>query len=191
MSGMEQTPIVSGVSDSENLGRPDELISRVYSELRSLAEHRLRSHGPGASLQPTELIHEVFVKLVKNPTRPWQGQSHFMGAAAIAMRHILVDRARRATAAKRGGQAERVGLDQAELAINRSPEEVLGIDQALTRLESVDQRSATVVTMRFYLGLGFSEIALALGVTERTVERDWAFARRWLAQELRSSGEAR
>lgn len=167
--------------------RTDELVALVYQELRSLAEQRLRALGPGASLQPTELLNEVYLRLGKDGSRSWAGTSHFIGAAALAMRSILVDRARRAQAAKRGGRQGRVPMEDADIAIDRSAEEVLGIDEALTRLESVDARSAKVVTMRFYLGLDFSEIAISLGVTERTVERDWAFARRWLAQELRST----
>lgn len=168
----------------------DQLIRLVYNELRALAEQRLRSLGPGATLQPTELLNEVYIKVSRDPTRSWEGRSHFVGAAAIAMRNILVDRARRAAALKRGGDQEKVALDAAEMAVGRSPGEVLEVDEALGRLEKVDSRSAKVVTMRFYLGLGFPEIAIALGVTERTVERDWAFARRWLAEELRSGRQA-
>ena len=177
----------SDPAQSANPAGTDHLISLVYNELRSLAVYRLRTLGPGASIQPTELLNEVYLKLGKDPSRSWEGKSHFIGAAAMAMRSILVDRARRATARKRSGAQERVALEEVDITIDRSPEEVLGIDEALTKLESVDSRSATVVTMRFYLGLGFSEIAISLGVTERTVERDWAFARRWLAQELRSA----
>jgi RNA polymerase sigma factor (TIGR02999 family) len=167
--------------------RAEHLIALVYRELRALAEQRLRTAGPGVSLQATELLNEVYLKLGKDPARLWEGKSHFIGAAAIAMRNIMVDRARRATAAKRGGGQARVPLEQVDIALDRSPDDVLGVDDALTRLESVDERSAKVVTMRFYLGLGFPEIAISLGVTERTVERDWAFARRWLAQELQAS----
>lgn len=169
-----------------NQTEAERLIALVYNELRALAEQRLRSLGAGTSLQPTELLNEVYLKMSKDSARSWEGQAHFIGAAAMAMRSILVDRARRAAALKRGGSQARVGMDQAELVTDRSPEEIVGVDEALTRLESIDQRSAKVVEMRFYLGLSFSEIALALGVTERTVERDWAFARRWLANELRS-----
>lgn len=164
----------------------DELIALVYRELRSLAEQRLRTLAPGASLQPTELLNEVYLKLGKDPARTWAGKSHFIGAAAMAMRSVLVDRARRAQAAKRGGQQARVPLEHADIAMDRNADEVLGIDEALTRLEAVDSRSAKVVTMRFYLGLDLAAIAISLGVTERTIERDWAFARRWLAQELQS-----
>ena len=160
------------------------MISLVYEELRAIAEHRLRAMGPGASLQPTELLNEVYMKMMRDPERRWEGRSHFIGAAAIAMRNILVDRARRASAVKRGGGQGRVPLEGLDVPADRSPDEILGVDEALSRLEILDSRSAKVVSMRFYLGLGFSEIAIALGVTERTVERDWAFARRWLAREL-------
>ncbi|HLP84697.1 MAG TPA: ECF-type sigma factor [Phycisphaerales bacterium] len=166
------------------------LISRVYEELHRLAEQRLRTVGNGASLRPTELLHEVFVKLGYDPNKTWNGHTHFIAAAAVAMRSILIDRARRAHAAKRGGGQQRVSLELAELAIDRSADEILAVDEALNQLEKTDERSAKVVRMRFYLGLDFAEIALSLGVTERTVERDWAFARRWLAQELRKPGTA-
>lgn len=166
------------------------LISRVYDELHRLAEHRLRTVGHGASLRPTELLHEVFMKINRDPTKKWNGQTHFIGAAAVAMRSILIDRARRANASKRGGGHQRVALELAEFAIDRPASEILAVDEALSHLETIDARSANVVKMRFYLGLDFAEIALSLGVTERTVERDWAFARRWLAQELRKRGSA-
>ena len=166
------------------------LISRVYDELHRLAEHPLRTVGHGASLRPTELLHEVFMKINRDPSKTWNGQTHFIAAAAVAMRSILIDRARRANASKRGGGHQRVALELAEFAIDRPASEILAVDEALTRLETVDPRSANVVKMRFYLGLDFAEIALSLGVTERTIERDWAFARRWLAQELRKPGSA-
>lgn len=174
-----------GSSQADSAGT-DQLISQVYNELRALAEVRLRTLSPGASIQPTELLNEVYLKLARDPARDWAGKSHFIGAAAIAMRSILVDRARRAAAIKRGGAHRRVSLEEADIAMDRPPEEVLYLDEALTRLESIDSRSAKVVALRFYLGLGFPEIAVSLGVTERTVERDWAFARRWLAHELQS-----
>ncbi|MDX2017543.1 MAG: ECF-type sigma factor [Planctomycetota bacterium] len=177
----------SGAGRADTGDRADRLITLVYNELRALAEQRIRTLGPGVSIQPTELLNEVYLKLGKDPARSFEGRSHFIGAAAIAMRNILVDRARRASAMKRGGDHSRVPLEDLSVAVDRSPDEIVGVDTALSKLEKVDPRSATVVSMRFYLGLGFSEIAFALGVTERTVERDWAFARRWLAQELREA----
>jgi RNA polymerase sigma factor (TIGR02999 family) len=156
----------------------------VYAELRSIAEHRLRSLGPSATLQPTELLNEAYLRLTRRGTDTFNGKAHFIAAAALAMRSILVDRARAANTAKRGGSQTRITLEAADIAIDREPAEVLSVDQALTKLESIDPRSAKVVMMRFYLGLGTSEIAFALSVTERTVERDWAFAKRWLAREL-------
>ncbi|MDX2147649.1 MAG: ECF-type sigma factor [Planctomycetota bacterium] len=167
----------------------DQLIHVAYRELRNLAEQRLRSLAPGASLQPTELLNEVYLRLGHDRSRVWNGRAHFVGAAALAMRHVLVDRARRAATIKRGGERGRVAMEGLEIPEGRTPNEILGVDRALEALEKVDSRSAQVVMMRFYLGLSNSEIALSLGVTERTVERDWAFARRWLASQLASDPE--
>lgn len=164
-----------------------EILPLVYAELRSIAEHRLRTLGPSATLQPTELLNEAYLRLTRRGGDSFNGRAHFIAAAALAMRSILVDRARAANTAKRGGNQIRVALDAVDIAVDRPPDEVLSVDHALTNLESIDPRSAKVVMMRFYLGLGTSEIAYALSVTERTVERDWAFAKRWLARELTAS----
>lgn len=162
------------------------LIPAVYAELRAIAEHRLRTLSPGASLQPTELIHEAYSRLAAGgEDGRWQNRQHFIAAAALAMRSVLVDRARARDALKRGGPKQRrVELDDIPVAVDRPAEEILAVDRALTGLESVDPRSAQVVTLRYYLGLTDQEISQALGITDRTVRRDWAFAKLWLQRAL-------
>jgi RNA polymerase sigma factor (TIGR02999 family) len=168
-----------------------ELLPRVYQELRELAESRIRSLSPGASLQPTELVHEAFVRLNADDAKRWDSKRHFIAAAAMAMRSVLVDRARARGAAKRGGKLERVALDGLAVATIDVPDELLEVDGAIKELEKEDFRSAQVVLLRYYLGLGDSAIAQALGVTERTVRRDWVFAKAWLQRRLvESSGAA-
>lgn len=162
------------------------LIPAVYAELRLIAEHRLRTLSPGASLQPTELLHEAYARLAGGgDDARWQNRQHFIAAAALAMRSVLVDRARAKDALKRGGpEQRRVELDDIPVAVDRPAAEILAVDRALTELESVDARSAQVVILRYYLGLTDPEISQALGVTDRTVRRDWAFARLWLQRAL-------
>lgn len=165
-------------------GRASALLPLVYEELRTIAERRLRTLAPGASIQPTELLHEAYARLVRKDDASFETKRHFIAAAALAMRSVLVDRARAQNAIKRGGNSSRVPLEGLEIDINRPPEEVLAVDLALTKLESVDPRSAQVVLLRFYLGLNEVQIAHVLGVTDRTVRRDWIFAKHWLQREL-------
>ncbi|MBI1190973.1 MAG: sigma-70 family RNA polymerase sigma factor [Tepidisphaera sp.] len=168
----------------EGLSGVRELLPRVYQELRELAAARIRSLSPGASVQPTELVHEVFLRLDNTHDKAWASKRHFIAAAALAMRSILVDRARSRTALKRGGESVRISLDGLGIADIQLSEHLLEVDLAIAQLEKEDPRSAQVVVLRFYLGLGDSAIAHTLGVTERTVRRDWAFARAWLQRQL-------
>lgn len=166
-------------------GRPHasaELLGVVYAELRKLASAQLGRLRPGQTLQPTALVHEVYLKLVGDADPGWSGRGHFFGAAAQAMREILVDQIRRKAAAKRGGGRPNEVLEE-ELVFSTpdlDPEEVLAVDAALARLQSEHPRKAQVVVMRYFGGLSEEEIAEALGVTPRTVERDWRFARAYL-----------
>jgi RNA polymerase sigma factor (TIGR02999 family) len=164
----------------------DALLPAVYKELRAIAEQRLRTLSPGASLQPTELLHEAYARLAADGDRSrWENHQHFIAAAALAMRSVLVDHARAKAALKRGGaQRRRVPLEDIPIALDRPAEEVLAVDKALTELEKVDPRSAQVVVLRYYLGLTDPEISQALGITDRTVRRDWAFAKLWLQRAL-------
>lgn len=162
----------------------DDLFPVVYDDLRRLAQGYLGRERAGHTLQPTALVHEAFVRLVGLEPASLQGSKHFFAVAARAMRRILVDHARRRTAGKRGGNAKRLSLDR----LPREPEArdacLVDLDDALERLATHDPRKARVVELRFFGGLDIEATAQALDVSHATVERDWAFARAWLARAL-------
>ena len=169
---------------------PDQLLPLVYDELRRLAAHRLAHQAPGQTLQPTALVHEAYLRLVGGNTQgPWEGQNHFYAACAEAMRHILVDNARRKQAVKHGGGRRRVPLEEFH-RVAESPEDLLDLDAALTRLAAEQPDKARLVQLRFFAGLSTAEAAGALGVSVATAERWWTFARAWLYRELQGGGEA-
>jgi RNA polymerase sigma factor (TIGR02999 family) len=142
----------------------------------------------GQTLQPTALVHEAWLRLMGNGDRRWENRAHFFGAAAEAMRRILIENARRKARLKRGGNAVRLNLDQVELAATTPDEKVLLIDDALERFSAKDPEKARVVVLKFFVGLTDHEVAENLGVTERTVERHWAYAKAWLFQSIRAGG---
>jgi RNA polymerase sigma factor (TIGR02999 family) len=170
----------------------DAFFEKVYDELRAIAHARMRGERAGHTLQSTELVHEAYVRLGAGEGREWQNRSHFFAAAAEAMRRILIEHARAKGRVKRGGDAEgrpaaKVSLDLEEvaaLADDRDPGMILALDQAIDRLGERDERAARIVLLRFYGGLSVEEAAETLGVTKRTVMRDWAFARAWLYGEM-------
>lgn len=165
----------------------EELLARVYSELRQLAAARLSQEAPGNTLQATALVHEAYIRLLGPEGRalPWDNDGHFFAAAAEAMRRILIDRARSKGRAKRGGSNyRRVTLDAITLASDEPPDELLDVDAALERLRELDSRKADLVKLRMYAGLSIPQAASALGVSVATAERDWSFARSWLYAEL-------
>lgn len=162
-----------------------EAFEAAYEELRRLARRQLRALRPGETLGTTALVHEAYLKLVRRPIA-WEDQVHFFALAARAMRQILVDYARQHQSQKRGGDRHRTTLDADSLSAEIVAEEMLGIDRALTRLESVDERLARLVEWRFFGGLTEEEIAKAEGVAVRTVRRDWQKARAFLYRELQS-----
>lgn len=159
-----------------------ELLPLVYADLRRLAASHLSGQRPGQTLQPTALVHEVYLKMVGTADPGWEGRGHFFGVAAIAMREIIVDHARRKGAEKRGSGRKNVPLSAAaEISVaGASLDEALAVDEALKRLETAHPRQARIVLLRYFAGLSEDEIAEALGITTRTVERDWRFARAWL-----------
>ncbi len=155
----------------------------VYSQLRDLARRNLRGERGARTLQPTALVHEVFLRLSRGTPR-WESRAHFFGAAARAMRQILVDRARARRADRRGGDRARVTLSGLDGGSEDRFDDLLAVHDALARLEAEDPRKARVVELRFFAGLETSEVAEALGVSERTVFLDWRFAKAWLVREI-------
>ena len=161
------------------------LLPLVYDELRRLAAAKMARERPDQTLQPTALVHEAWLRLVGNENQQWNGRAHFFGAAAEAMRRILVDRARQKGALKRGGDLLRVDLEAVELPSPMPDDELLALDEALDRLATVDTRAAEMVKLCFFVGLTQEEAARELGVSLSTAERVWGFARSWLLREVR------
>lgn len=159
------------------------LLDAVHTELLALARSRMAGEKPGHTLQATALVSEVWLRLQHDGT-PFENRAHFFTAAAEAMRRILIEHARARGRVKRGGRARRVPLAGVDLASESDPDEVLAVDEAIGRLAERDPDLAKLVRLRFYAGLDVAETALALGVSERTVRREWALARAFLAREL-------
>jgi len=170
-----------GNGDQEAL---DKLMPLVYEELRRMAKRHMDRQGPGHTLQTTALIHEAFLRLVDQKEAHWQNRAHFFAVAARAMRHILVDYARARHAAKRGGEALVVSLDEAAVASDERVAEMVALDDALDSLAAVDRRKCQVVELRYFGGLSVEETAEVLKVSPETVARDWRLARTWLLREL-------
>lgn len=162
----------------------EELLPLVYDELRQLALARLAREAGGQTLQATALVHEAWLRLVDDGARTWRNRAHFFGAAALAMRRILIENARRKARLKRGGHLRRVEEVEIEAPGAVTDERLLQIEEALERMEAADPERARVVTLKFYGGLTNREAAEVLAVTERTVERHWAFAKAWLYQSI-------
>jgi len=165
----------------------DKLMPLVYDELRHKARQYMIGQQPGHTLQTTALIHEAFLKLVKQPQKRWQNRAHFMGVAAQAMRHILIDHARSRQCAKRGGVGEPLSLEEGAVVSIERAAELVALDDALNRLKGIDPRKARVVEMRYFGGLTVEETAEVLKVSPDTVMRDWRLARSWLRRELSGS----
>ncbi|PTX91273.1 RNA polymerase subunit sigma-24 [Opitutus sp. ER46] len=163
-----------------------ELLPLVYDELRRHAAVRMASEPAGQTLQPTALVHEAWLRLNRDDAQVWQNRAHFFGAAAEAMRRILIENARRKSRLKRGGDRQRVNFDDVELADTTPDEKILLIDEALERLQLEDPEKARVVLLKFFGGRTNQEVAEMLDVTERTVERHWAYAKAWLFESIRA-----
>ena len=160
------------------------MLPLVYEELRKLAAHKLANEAPGQTLQPTALVHEAWLRLVRTDGPQFENRAHFFAAAAEAMRRILVENARRKHRLKRGGQYERVSLDQVQLATESDPATLLSLDAALEKLGAQHPDKAALVKLRFFGGLTLPEAAQALGLSLTTAKRHWTFARAWLYGEL-------
>ena len=165
-------------------GALDQLIPLVYNELPVIAHRQLALRARGSTLSTTALVHETYLKLVDQSRADWRDRAHFLAVASIAMRHVLVDRAKARATLKRGGERRRITLDDDHIAVDDQPDALLQLDDAMSRLAELQPRLARVVECRFFGGLTEEEIAEALGVTVRTVQRDWAKARMLLQREL-------
>jgi RNA polymerase sigma-70 factor, ECF subfamily len=161
-----------------------DLFPLVYHELRRVAARYLRRERIGHTLEATALVHEAYLRLVDQKRTEWQDRSHFFAVSARIMRQILVDHARGKLADKRGGYRQKITLDNVVIVGWQKPAELIALDEALTRLESCDPRQSRIVEMRFFAGLTEEEIAGILGVSTRTVKRDWNVARAWLYGEM-------
>lgn len=166
----------------------EDLLPLVYDDLRRHAAVRMARESAAQTLQPTALVHEAWLRMTGHgrSTPTWQNRAHFFGAAAEAMRRILIENARRKARLKRGGDKVHVDLDQVELATTTPEEKILLIDEALQELQDRDPEKARVVLLKFFGGHTNQEVAQSMGVTERTVERHWAFAKAWLFQCIRA-----
>lgn len=162
----------------------EELMPLVYTEFQRLARKQLSGEGEGHTLQPTALVNEVYLKLIQQDRVDWKGKTHFFAIGAQAMRRILIDHARKRNRIKRGGDRARVEFD-ADLALSPGKDEdLLALEEALEKLEKLDERQARIVELRFFGGLTVAEVAEVLGVSKRTVESDWTMVRAWLRREL-------
>jgi RNA polymerase sigma factor (TIGR02999 family) len=180
------TPSTDVLAELRSGGREslDRLLPLVYQELRAMAHRHLGGGGRGGTLQTTALVHEAYLKLVDQSRAEWSDRAHFLALASVAMRHVLVDRARGRLALKRGGEFRRITLDEHEIAVDDQPEALMQLDEAMQRLGELDPRLVRVVECRFFGGLTEEEIAAALGLTVRTVQRDWVKARMLLRRAL-------
>ena len=181
----EITLILDAIARGESRASED-LLPLVYDELRRVACARMAGEAAGQTLQPTALVHEAWLRLVKEDGRTWRNRAHFFRAAAQAMRRILVDRARHKLSLKCGGGDEKVSLEDVDVAATTINDRVLLVNQSLERLEKEDPESAQVITLKFFGGLTNKEVAKILGVTERSVERQWAYAKTCLFEMIKT-----
>jgi RNA polymerase sigma factor (TIGR02999 family) len=175
----------------ENLAHGDptatnELLPLVYQELRKLAAHKMAGQAPGHTLQPTALVHEAWLRLAGNEPGRFAGRAHFFAAAAEAMRHILIDSARRKQAVRHGGGQVRVSMEEVEIAFVADDDELLAVHDALDKLVAEDPRKAELAKLRYFVGLTFEEAAEVMGISVATAKRHWAYARAFLFEEIRA-----
>lgn len=179
---------ITGLLQSLNDGDPgaaEALLSEVYHDLRQLAAQKLAHELPGQTLQATALVHEAWLRLAGSNANAWEGRRHFFAAAAEAMRRILIEAARRKKRLKHGGKLERVEIDAVDLPAPMPDDELLALDEALTRLSEIKPQAAQLVKLCFFVGLTQEQAAKEMGVSVSTAERLWAYARAWLFREIR------
>jgi len=180
------TRILESIEQGDPTGA-GQLLPLVYEELRKLAAARMAREAPGQTLQATALVHEAWLKLAGSDRQKWHGRAHFFGAAAEAMRRILIDKARRKASQKRGGDQPPEELHESRIELSAPSAEILAVHDALDALAAEDRMAAEVVKLRYFVGMTIPEIADALGLAPRTADRHWAFARAWLKQAIQSN----
>lgn len=186
----EVTRILSAIRNG-NAQVAQELLPLVYDELRRLAAFKLAHEAPGQTLQPTALVHEAWLRLGGDENQAWNGRPHFFGAAAEAMRRILIDNARRKRARRHGGGQQRVDVEELEIAVAVKEDDLLEVDAALERFAALDQQKAELVKLRYFTGLTIAEAAEILGVSTPTANRWWAYARAWLHKDIEDQKRGR
>ena len=164
----------------------DRLLPMVYEELRQLAAHKMANEAPGQTLQPTALVHEAWLRLAGSQNQNWQDRGHFFAAAAEAMRRILIDVARHKHQIRHGGGQQRVALEEVDITLPDERERLLQVHEALDELAATDATKAEIVKLRYFVSLSNKEIAELLGISERTVERAWSFAKAWLFAAIKT-----
>src|SRR2546427_3086055 len=178
LSSMSDVTRILSAIEQGDAHAAEDLLPLVYNELRQLAAQRLAQEKPGQTLQATALVHEAYLRLVDTAKTPhWKSRGHFFGAAAEAMRRILVDQARRKQADKRGGQGRRVPLDAADVGFTSPADELLDIDEALTRLAAEDAQAARLIQLRYFAGLSIEDAAEVVGIARSTAYEHWSYAR--------------
>jgi RNA polymerase sigma factor (TIGR02999 family) len=180
----EVTRILSAIQEGDRKAA-DNLLPLVYNELRRIAAVKMAGESAGHTLQATALVHEAWLRLAGSTEQSWQSRAHFFGAAAEAMRRILVDHARRKQSLKRGGGIDPEPLDESAIVLAAPPDELLAIHEALDALARQDSQAAELVKLRYFVGMTMEEAATALGLAPRTAERLWTYARVWLHREIR------
>jgi RNA polymerase sigma factor (TIGR02999 family) len=183
---MSQVTVILDAIQKGDAKAADELLPLVYAELRKLAAYKMANEAPGQTLQPTALVHEAWLRLTGNEKIQWNGRAHFFGAAAEAMRRILIDRARRRQAQRHGGGQQRLDVDDVEILAPADDEELLAVNEALDRFAAVDAPKAELVKLRYFAGLTLEEASGALNISEATAKRWWSYARAWLFHEIQA-----
>jgi len=184
---MSDVTRILGSIQEGNTQAAEELLPLVYDELRKLAASKIGHEAQEHTLQPTALVHEAWLALVGNEDVKWQGRAHFFGAAAEAMRRILINNARRRHAQRRGGDLQRLNIQELEIAAAAKDDEMLAVHEALEKLASHDSVKAELVKLRYFVGLNNAEAAKLLGISEPTAKRYWTYAKAWLLAEIESS----
>ena len=183
----EVTRILNAI-ERGNAKAAEDLLPLVYEELRILASQKLSREPPGQTLQATALVHEAYLRLIGDEAESWTSRGHFFGAAAEAMRRILVENARRKKSPKHGGDRQRIGLTDADPALEEPSDDLLALDEALSRLAASEPSVADLVKLRYFAGLTIDQVAEIQGISRRSVIDHWAYARSWLAREISRGG---